>query len=206
MDYIDALITYICAFPAFYIYFFLFISAFTENICPPIPGDTIIAFGAFLAGRNKLSFSIAYISTTLGSLAGFMLVFWFGLYVGKNFFMERNLFFFKKEHIVKTEHWLKKYGYIIILFNRYIPGVRAVVSITSGILKLSPSKVTASAFVGCATWNILIMYIGLHIGSNWQEIKSNLSYLLTRYNLIAITILALFISSFLLLKYLKKRS
>ena len=56
-------------------YFILFISAFIENIFPPIPGDTVTVFGAYLVGRGLLSFWGVWISTTLGSIAGFMAIF-----------------------------------------------------------------------------------------------------------------------------------
>ena len=96
MHYIDSLIQNLYSLPVGLIYLFLGIGAFTENICPPIPGDTIIAFGAFLAGRNKLNFLIAYLSTTIGSLAGFMCVFYIGIYLGSRFSIERDLLFLKR--------------------------------------------------------------------------------------------------------------
>jgi len=36
------------------IYFFLFAIAFTEYVFPPIPGDTIMVFGAYLVGVGRL--------------------------------------------------------------------------------------------------------------------------------------------------------
>jgi len=205
MDYIDIIINKLYSLPEVVIYIFLTLSAFTENICPPIPGDTIVAFGALLVGRNKLNFFIAYIFTTMGSLAGFMFVFWIGRYLGRKLF-EKDYLFFKRENIIKAKEWLKSYGYILILFNRYIPGIRAVISIASGILRLSTLKVMIMAFIGCATWNFIIMYIGLTIGSNWNEIKERLSYLLSRYNIIVTSVLLGLILLFVITKWARKKS
>ena len=44
----DAFITYLNSLPDPLIYLALGVSAFVENVFPPIPGDTITAFGAFL--------------------------------------------------------------------------------------------------------------------------------------------------------------
>ncbi len=205
MHYIDAIIRGISSLPTVIIYLFLCIGAFTENICPPVPGDTIIAFGAFLAGQNRLNFFIAYLCTTAGSLAGFMFVFWLGLHLGKRFFVDREYAFFKREDIVKAEKWLNRYGYLIILINRYIPGIRAVISITSGILRLSPMKVMIMALLGCATWNLLIMYVGLNIGSNWEEIKQRFGHFLAQYNMTVLALLSCLIIIFFIAKWIKKR-
>ena len=154
---------------------------------------------------NKLNFIIVYLSTTFGSLAGFMFVFWIGRYLGRKLF-EKDYLFFKRENIIKAKEWLKSYGYILILFNRYIPGIRAVISIASGILRLSTLKVMIMAFIGCATWNFIIMYIGLTIGSNWNEIKERLSYLLSRYNIIVTSVLLGLILLFVITKWARKKS
>lgn len=204
MSYIDIITEAVSSLPPVIIYFFLGISAFTENICPPIPGDIIIAFGAFLAGQERLNFLMAYLCATSGSLAGFMFVFWLGLHLGKRFFLERRSFF-RRENILKAEEWLRKHGYLIILVNRYIPGIRSVISITSGILRLSSLKVIIMALVGCATWNLIIMYIGLNIGSNWEEIKSNLSHLLGQYNIAVLIILFCLVIILYSARWIRKR-
>ena len=205
MHYIDAIVRGILGLPTGALYLFLCISAFTENICPPIPGDTIIAFGAFLVGQGRLNFFMAYLCTTVGSLAGFMFVFWVGLYLGERLFVYRENPFFKKQDIKKAEEWLRKYGYIIILVNRYIPGVRAVVSITSGILRLSPMKVMIMALMGCATWNMIIMYIGLNIGSNWEQIRLKLGHLLSQYNIAALVVLTCVVLIFFVSRWIKRK-
>jgi len=200
MESLDKIIQFVSSFPPFLIYSFLFIASFMENICPPIPGDTIIAFGAFLAGQKRVSFLNSYLSTIFGSWFGFMVVFGIGWKLEA---IKRKLPFFKPEDILKAESWLKRYGYLIILLNRYIPAVRAVISLTAGILRFSPIKVMLTSLIGCASWNLAVMYLGLKIGSNWEEIKIRLSHLLFQYNLAASVVI---ISIILVLIFLKKRS
>jgi membrane protein DedA with SNARE-associated domain len=62
--------------PDLLVYFLLALSAYVENLVPPIPGDTITAFGAFLVGTGRLDFFGVFLSTTLGSLLGFLTLFW----------------------------------------------------------------------------------------------------------------------------------
>ena len=201
MDLIDQIINWVSNLPANLIYVFLFVSAFTENVCPPVPGDTIIVFGAFLAGQKKIDFTSSYLCTTFGSWAGFMFVYWLGIKLGS---IKKKIPFFKPEDILKAENWIKRYGYLVILVNRYLPGVRAVISVTAGIMGLSFWKASITSLVGCASWNMAIMYVGLKAGSNWEEIKHRVSFLLSRYNLVVALLLAGIVTVILLKKILSK--
>jgi len=110
LSYLDRFLDLLNSLPDFLIYFLLGLSAFVENVFPPIPGDTITAFGAFLVGTERLHFFGVYLSTTLGSLLGFMFLFWVGGLLGRRFFVERDLWFFKARDIMRAEDWFRKYG------------------------------------------------------------------------------------------------
>jgi len=46
------------------VYVALFLSAYIENIFPPIPGDTVTVIGAYFVGTGKLNFWGVYFSTS----------------------------------------------------------------------------------------------------------------------------------------------
>jgi len=201
----DSFLTFIHALPKPLIYISLGLSAFIENIFPPIPGDTMMAFGAFLAAIGRLDFLGVYISTTLGNLIGFMVLFWIGGYLGRRFFIEKDFWFFKAENIIKAELWFQKYGYFIILINRFLPGARSVISIAGGISGLGTKKVMALCLVSCATWNLIWVFMGYSLGNKWSVVEAEISSLLARYSL---TILILFSGSilfFIIFNYLKNK-
>jgi len=56
MTYTERFLNYLETLPEFLIYLLLGLSSFLENIFPPLPGDTITAFGALLVGIGGLSF------------------------------------------------------------------------------------------------------------------------------------------------------
>ena len=119
MIYLDRFLEYLQGLPDFLIYFFLGLSAFMENIFPPLPGDTITVFGAFLVGRGQLALSGVYLSTTIGSFLGFISLFWAGIYLGRKYFIKKDYRFFSEANIIRVENWFMKYGYFIILLNRF---------------------------------------------------------------------------------------
>jgi len=191
--------------PDLLIYLLLGLSAYVENIFPPIPGDTITAFGAFLVGLGKLHFIGVYLATTIGSLLGFLSMFWLGGYRGRQFFMEKNYGFFRAEKVIKAEQWFLRYGYLLIAFNRFIPGIRSAISIVGGILHLKTSWVSALALLSIAVWNLLWMMMGYSLGNNWDVISTRLSSIMARYNLAILILFCLFVIWIFAKKRIKNR-
>ncbi len=186
MNYI---LTHIDKMPDILVYLVLGFSAFLENIFPPAPGDMVVAFGAFLVGTGRLGFLGVFISTTLGSILGFMTLFALGGYLGRRFFIERDFFFFKKEDIIRTGNWFKKYGYFIVTFNRFFPGIRSVISIAGGVYKLERIKVIFLALISAALWNLIWMAIGYTLGSNWETVEKKLKTIFAQYNFVVFSLL-----------------
>ncbi len=189
---------YLHSLPDALIYLLLGLSAYVENIFPPIPGDTITAFGAFLVGIGRLDFFGVYICTTLGSLLGFMTLFWLGLYLGRRFFIEKDYRFFKAKDIIKAEAWYRKYGYVLVAFNRFLPGIRSVISLAGGISRLKVMGVVLLALLSCAVWNLIWILLGYVLGTKWEVFEARISTILTRYNIIVLGFVALVVVFFVL--------
>ncbi len=181
-------------------YSLLFLSAFVENIFPPIPGDTATVIGAYLVGRNILNFWGVYMSTTLGSVLGFM-----GIYV-ISYWLEWKVIdkyhpkWVAKTHLDRVEVWFNKYGYWVILFNRFLTGVRSVISLVAGLSKMKIMRVFIYAFTSCAIWNAGLLYLGIILGRNMEMIVE----LLRLYNRVVLTVLLGLIFIYLIYRKVKK--
>jgi membrane protein DedA with SNARE-associated domain len=188
-----------------FLYIFLFLSAVIENLFPPIPGDTITAFGAFLVGTGRLNYTLVYITTTTGSVAGFMSLFLLGKMLGKKYFVEKNYSFFSAESIHAAEGWFRKYGYFVVLGNRFLPGIRSVISIVSGISKLNNLKVLIFSIVSAAVWNIIWIHTGYLLGNNWETVKKKMSSILATYNIAVGIVILVFVAGYVSFRVFRKR-
>ncbi|MCU0821569.1 MAG: DedA family protein [Spirochaetes bacterium] len=173
------------------LYFFLFISALIENLFPPIPGDTITVLGAFLVGAGRLEFLYVYIFTTLGSVFGFMALVGLGKYLGRKYFHDKDYSHFPKERIVKTEAWIHSHGYLVVLANRFFPGIRSVISVAAGMSDLRNSLIFLFAFASAAVWNLIWIYAGFSLGSNWDQVQEKITEIFKKYNIIMIVLVAI---------------
>jgi membrane protein DedA with SNARE-associated domain len=199
------LLSWFQSLPVYWIYVTLGFSAWLENIFPPIPGDTITAIGAFFVATGRLSFWGVFRSTTIGSLTGFMTLFLLAKYFGREYFLKKNFKIFPKEALIKAENRFKVHGYVVVLLNRFLPGIRSVISITAGLLKLKMIYVLFFCLVSAATWNSIWIYSGYLLGSNYETVKSGLSKLMRNYNIISGTLLAAAIITWLIIRRKKGR-
>ena len=185
MEYLSELGTSFLAFlneqPPAWIYFFLFLGAFLENVVPPIPGDTLIVFGAYLAGVGIIHVWPAYFAMWLGSALGCLLIYGLAFWKGRAFFLK----FATDAHLDAAEDWFTRYGDKIVIFNRFLPTVRAFVGIVAGISRMSPVRMTIYVMVGTLLWNSLLVYFGLKVGENWEIVID----VMKTYNRVVLTLM-----------------
>lgn len=170
MELLDRFVAFVSASPPALIYLVLFLSAFWENLIPPIPGDSLIVFGAYLAGRGVLNPAEAFLSTWVGSFSGCMLVYAVGYRKGRAFFVARSPRVFSPERFAQAERWFDRYGGKLIVFNRFLPGVRCVIGISAGLSHVKPVRMALCVALGTLVWNGLLVYAGTLVGSNWKVI------------------------------------
>ncbi len=154
-------------------YFFLFFSSMCENLFPPLPGDTFVMLGAILVGKGQLAFLPSYISTTVGSMIGFMTLYFLGRKLGRRFFEDKTSRFFSQDHFDRVLRWFDRYGYVVIGFNRFLSGFRGVVSLGAGIVRMNMKIVILLGLLSCLIWNGILMGVGIWIGENWIVIVRN---------------------------------
>ncbi len=152
------------------IYCCLFAIAYIENVFPPSPSDVIVVFGGYLVGLGTIDFTIALVLTTVGSITGFLTMYKIGDWFGEAIIEKKKLAFLPIESIHTVERWFRKFGYWIIVANRFLSGTRAVVSFFAGLSKLRIAQTTLLCGISALAWNGLMLYAGSLLGKNWNSI------------------------------------
>jgi membrane protein DedA with SNARE-associated domain len=182
-------------------YGLLLVSAFLENVVPPIPGDTVVVLGAYLVSVGYLQFWGVYISTTLGSVAGFLTMYVIGRRFGRSFIYKKSrVKIFKESHISKVEIWFGRWGYWVILFNRFLSGTRSVVSLFSGLFHLNFFLVSFLALMSALIWNALLIIAGMLLGDHWEKISG----IISRYNQVFL-VLIISVIAYIIYKRIRPR-
>jgi len=192
----------ISSFTPFWIYVTLFLFAFVENVFPPSPSDLVVVIGGSLVSAGAINFIPAILLTTLGSVVGFMILFHFGSTVDRKVVHSGKYKYIPVDAIEKVELWFKKYGYYVIIANRFMPGTRSVISFFSGMSNLNIKKTLILATTSALVWNALIIYLGYVFGSNISVVDKYLS----TYSNIAISITVVVVIVFVIKFYLSRKN
>lgn len=159
-------------------YLLLAACSFVENLVPPIPGDTVTVFGGYLAASGRLSLTGTVVSTTAGSWIGFLCMMWVGRLLGRDFFLARERRLFPRDRFHRAAVWFNRFGYGVVVANRFLPGARSVISICAGLAGLHVGWVALCSLLSCAVWNGLLIAAGYELGENWERVLD----LLQKYN------------------------
>ena len=159
----------------FWVYFSVSGVAFIENIFPPFPSDVLVVFAGSLVGLGTIDFTLTLFLTSIGSTAGFVAMYKVGDWFGLKILETGKLPFIPTDKVHKVERWFRKYGYFLIVANRFLSGTRAIVSFFAGMSELPLMTTTILSFISALVWNFLLLYAGLKLGENWQVIGSFLA-------------------------------
>lgn len=188
------------SFHPLWIYVSLFFFSFIENIFPPSPSDVVIIVAGTLISTNIISFFPTLLVTTIGSVLGFMTLFFIGTQVDKKIIEKGRFKFLSRQALEKAETWFSKYGYWIILGNRFLSGTRAVISFFAGLSGLDTRKTILFSFISSTIWNLLIISLGALFGNNVALVDN---YLQTYSNIVLVLVI-LFILVLVVRYFLKK--
>ena len=144
-----------------------------ENVFPPVPADTAVALGAFLARRGEISVVPLAALCWLANLASAFATYRLGRSHGRAFFREgwgRRIM--PPEMLAALEEAYARWGTAGIFASRFLPGLRAAVSPFAGVAGLSAAKAMLPAALASAIWYALLATAGYQLAANWEAVKA----------------------------------
>jgi membrane protein DedA with SNARE-associated domain len=168
---VQSLLDWLTSLPLGALYLALAAVAATENIFPPVPADTVVALGSFLAARGQGSVWTAFLATWIGNVGGAMVMYAVGRRYGAQR-LDRRLLGDKGPGAERRLHRLYgKYGVAALFASRFIPGVRAIVPPFAGALRVPPLHAALAIAGASAIWYGTVSYLGFTLGGNWQRVQ-----------------------------------
>ncbi len=142
-----------------------------ENIVPPVPADTFILLGGFLAVRGPAEVVLVFLVTWLSNAAGALLVYGAGYRFGPPFFDSRfGRLLLQPEQLGRVRRFYRRRGTSAIFFARFLPGLRAVVPAFAGVARLSFASVALPVTIASALWYGGLVWLGAMAGENLEAI------------------------------------
>ena len=170
---LERLLDWFAQLPPLALYLALAVTAAAENVFPPLPADTVVAFGSFIAARGEASAVGSFLATLSGNLAGAMLMYW----VGRKYGAERVLRRLggAGSGQARLQVLYGKYGVWALVVSRFLPGVRALVPPFAGALRLGPARAALAMGLASAAWYGAITYFAFTAGSNFEALQARVA-------------------------------
>jgi len=175
--------------PPAWAYITIFGVAFIENVIPPMPGDMIVVFGGYMAGLGLLDPFLVVILSTLGGGIGFMTMYAIGYRVGNGLLDPNRYRWLPKSKLETARSKLDRWGFLLVAANRFLSGLRSVISLTVGMAQMDVTKTSIWCTISALVWTALIVGAGFYLGDNWEVVGR---YLRT-YGAIVTAIIVLFV-------------
>lgn len=175
-----------------------------DNFFPPIPSEIVLPLAGFAASQGTFSLLGAIIATTIGSVAGAVVLYYLGVIFGRD--RVRAAFdrvpLLKVSDVDKSEAWFAKYGSKAVFFGRMVPIFRSVISVPAGIEKMNVLLFVALTTAGSLIWNTVFVYAGYRLGENWAEVEPYAS----TFQLVVIAAVVLLFAAFVVVRVRELRA
>jgi len=154
----------------------IFVLMTLESALIPLPSEITMPFAGFLVQQGKLNFWLVVFAGALGNLLGSLLAYGLGFYLEEHIILrlirKYGKFLLLTEHeYERSLHWLRKYGDAVAFFSRILPAVRTFISLPAGLSEMNIWKFSFYTFLGSLIWSILLTYIGVRFGSEWDKLE-----------------------------------
>ena len=160
----------------------LFFGSFVEYVFPPFPGDTVVLIGAWYAVHGKLSWPMTFAAVILGAIGGAFIDYQVGAALGRG--LDRSAERrgpLTAERLGRVEETYRRWGVLLLLANRFLPGIRAFVFLAAGAARIPLAKVLFFGGLSAALWDGLLLSAGAFLVRSLPEMGT----LIARYTTVA---------------------
>ncbi|MFL5320562.1 MAG: DedA family protein [Myxococcaceae bacterium] len=148
-------------------------AALIEFLFPPFPGDTLLLLGGIYAVRGQQNWVLVLLAITFGSALGAMVQYAVGARLTRRVELDPHGKWFGIKHAAMKKQMDRLRGshVLLLLFNRFMPGIRGLVFLAVGAARLPFARAISLGIVSSLIWNLLILGAGILVGGNVEKLE-----------------------------------
>jgi len=143
-----------------------------ETVFPPIPSEAVLPLAGYFVESGDFNFVLVLATATAGSVAGAMVLYELARHGGRpfadRFLRVARLDPAKLDH---AERWFARRGPLVVLLGRCVPGVRSLVSLPAGLLRMPRWEYLLFTLIGSLVWNAVLVGAGYLLGTQWERVS-----------------------------------
>jgi membrane protein DedA with SNARE-associated domain len=143
-----------------------------ETVFPPIPSEAILPLAGYLVERGELDFVGVLVTSTAGAVLGAQVLYEAARAGGRPFALRFARFArLDPAKLDEAEVWFARRGALVVLVGRCVPGVRSLVSLPAGALRMRRTTYLLFTTLGSAVWNTVLIGAGYLLGTQWERVS-----------------------------------
>lgn len=154
------------------------LAALLEYLLPPVPGDTVVLLGGVYVARGNQAWYLVLAAVTAGSVLGAATNWLVGRAVVRRF--ERNpharpLFGLTPARLATVARRMDRWGGWLLVFNRFIPAVRALIFVAAGASGLPLGRTLVLGGLSALMHGGVVLGAGMAVGGNLERLQALMS-------------------------------
>lgn len=147
-----------------------------ENLFPPIPSEVVLPLAGYTAARGELAIAPVVLVAAAGSLAGALALYWAGAALGRErlrAFVEHHgrWLTLAPEDLERSERWFERHGGKAVFLCRLVPGLRSLISVPAGLVRMSLPRFLLLSTVGTVVWCAILAVAGQALGEEYERVS-----------------------------------
>lgn len=147
-----------------------------ENLVPVIPSEIIMPLAGFQASQGVINAWAAIAAGTAGSTLGGAAWYLLARRLGVDRFglwSDRygRWLTISRADVLRAERWFKRWGALGLFVGRALPGVRGVVCIPAGLVRMPLIMFLACSSLGALVWTCLLTAAGFVLKANFPSLE-----------------------------------
>ena len=148
-----------------YGYWAVFIGIALENMGIPLPGETIVIVGGFLAGSSELNYGYVLGSAIAGAVLGDNFGYWAGRIGGWQLLVNiAKVFRIEEQKLEQARDRYSRNAAQAVFFGRFVTLLRIFAGPLAGITRMPYRKFLLCNFGGAAVWATTIVTLAFFLG------------------------------------------
>ncbi len=187
---IDQVIAWLAGLPSSQLYGVIAILAGLENIVPPVPADTAVALGAFLAARGAALHPWGvYAATLFPNVVTAAGMYWLARTAGRAFGQTGlGRRFFADRTMRAVGRLYGRHHFWGIFLGRFLPGYRAVVAPFAGVVGIPAHRALPPMVLASALWYGAVCLVAYRLGASWDAVSRALRDVSTGLGIAALAV------------------
>jgi membrane protein DedA with SNARE-associated domain len=137
----------------------------------PLPGDLFIAAMGFMAHSRRAAWAPTAAAVTAATVLGASILYLVSRHAGRRLLLRvARRFGYTEAREARVEAWLARYGAAAVVVGRLIPGLRIVMTVVAGTLRLRRSTFVLGTLVAGLVWSTIYFWIGWALGAGYERL------------------------------------